>query len=132
LEIVYDTTHERVDLDQLAALMRAVGWEDRASDLARVKAAVDGSRWIVSAWDGSRLVGFCRAFTDGAFTAYVSWVAVLPEYQRRGVGRELVSRLMEGRERIAFVLHARAAVHPFYNKLGYDDAPDMLRRPRSS
>lgn len=111
--------------------MRAVGWADRAADLDRLRAAVEGSRWIVNAWDGPKLVGSCRAFTDGAFSAYVNNVAVLPEYQRRGIGRELMRRLMAGHDRIAFVLHARAAVHPFYRALGFEDAPDMLRRPRA-
>ena len=131
MEIDYDTRHERVDLAQLATLMRAVGWEDRAKDPERLHAAVEGSRWIVTAWDGSRLVGFCRAFTDGAFSAYVNNVAVLPDYQRRGIGREMLRRLLEGRERIAFVLHADAPKQGFYRKLGFEDAPDMLRRPRA-
>lgn len=39
---------------------------------------------------------------------------------------------MEGHERIAFVLRARPEVQPFYRKLGYEPAADMLRRPRSS
>ncbi|MBI3726461.1 GNAT family N-acetyltransferase [bacterium] len=131
-EIVYDTTHERVDVEKLSALLAAVGWHDRARDLDRLARSVEGSRWVVTAWEGARLVGFCRAFTDGAFTAYVGLAAVLPDYQRRGIGREMVRRLMEGHDRIAFVLHARAEVQPFYRKLGYQDAPDMLRRPRST
>jgi ribosomal protein S18 acetylase RimI-like enzyme len=132
LEITFDTAHDRVDIEQLAELLRSVGWHDRASDPDRVHAAVHGSRWIVSAWAGPQLVGFCRAFSDGAFTAYVAWVVVHPNHQRRGIGRELIRRLMEGRERVAFVLHARGEVQPFYWKLGYADAPDMLRRARSS
>jgi ribosomal protein S18 acetylase RimI-like enzyme len=112
--------------------MGAVGWNDRASDPERLKAAVLGSRWIVTAWEGARLVGFCRAFTDGALSAYVNNVVVLPGYQRRGIGRELVRRLMEGRETIAFVLHARQEIHGFYRGLGFEDAPDMMRRSRRS
>ncbi len=131
MEIVYDSTHERVDLEQLAGLMRAVGWEDRARDRARLAQAVRGSLWVVTAWEGPKLVGFARAFSDGALSAYVNNVAVLPGYQRRGVGSELVRRLIEGKESIAFVLHARAEIHPFYARLGFEAAPDMLRRPRA-
>lgn len=112
--------------------MRAVGWVDRANDPERIRAAVEGSRWIVTAWDGPKLVGFCRAFTDGTLTAYVNNVAVLPAYQRRGIGLELVRRLMAGHDRVAFVLHARQEIHPFYRALGFEPAPNMLRRPRRS
>ena len=132
VEIVYDTSPERVDRVQLTALMRAVGWEDRANDPDRMAAAIQGSRWVVTAWDGSTLVGFCRAFTDGAFSAFVSNVAVLPQYQRKGIGREMLLRLMAGHDRIAFLLRADKGVQPFYKALGFEDAPDMLRRPRVS
>jgi ribosomal protein S18 acetylase RimI-like enzyme len=60
----------------------------------------------VAAFDGEALVGFARAISDGAFNAYVSTVAVAPAYQRQGIGRELVKRLIEGRDHLQFVLHA--------------------------
>ncbi len=92
---------------------------------------VRGSLYGVSAHDDGNLVGYARAISDGAFNAYVSTVAVLPEYQRRGIGRELLRRLLEGRDHIQFVLHAAPAVHPFYLRCGFSPAPDMLRRDRS-
>ena len=131
MTIDYDTTHERVDLAQLAELYRSVGWNDRASEPERIAEAVRNSLWIVTAWESGKLVGFCRAFSDGAFTAYVGDVLVNPTHQGRGVGRELVRRLMADRDRIAFVLKAAPPVQPFYAKLGFAPAPDMFRRPRS-
>ena len=130
--IVYDTNHDRLDLAELAALLAAVGWADLAKDPERLAAAVRGSRWVVSAWDGEKLVGFCRAYSDGAFAAYLTNVAVLPEYQRRGIGGELVRRLLAGHDAISFDLHADAAVQAFYAKLGFVPRADMFRRPRSS
>ncbi|KAK9822687.1 hypothetical protein WJX81_000854 [Elliptochloris bilobata] len=41
-----------------------------------------------------QLVGLARAVSDGAFAASVVDVAVLPLFQRRRIGRELVQRLM--------------------------------------
>jgi GNAT superfamily N-acetyltransferase len=85
----------------------------------------------VSAFEGDVLVGYARALSDGAFNAYVSTVAVLPAYQRQGVGRELIRRLVDGRDHLQFVLHAAPPVHPFYLACGFRAAPDMLRRDRS-
>jgi hypothetical protein len=70
-----------VDLDQLAALFSSVGWERRTVDRDRLAQLAHGSRDVISAWDGNRLVGCARAISDGAFNAYLSTVAVLPEYQ---------------------------------------------------
>jgi len=125
--IEYRDTKE-VDLDQLAELLRSGGWRNDVR--ARVEQQVAGSRWVVSAWDGPRLVGFARAISDGVSNAYVSAVVVLPEYRRQGVGREMLARLVAGKNGISFVLHTRPEVLAFYEKCGFSAAPDMMWRPR--
>ncbi|HZY41623.1 MAG TPA: GNAT family N-acetyltransferase [Anaerolineae bacterium] len=107
-------------------------WQRRTANPARLAHLVSGSLWVVSAWEGDQLVGFARAITDGAFNAYISTVAVLPAYQRRGIGRELVRRLMDNRDGIQFVLHANDRAYPFYLHLGLDFQPfdNVLMRPR--
>jgi ribosomal protein S18 acetylase RimI-like enzyme len=123
--IAYQDKHE-VDLDALGRLRDACAFATRTrAELARQLA---GARWVVSAWDGARLVGFARAFSDGVTNAYVSSVMVDAEYRRRGIGRELLRRIVEGRETIRFVLHARRDAMPFYRALGFTDAPDMMWR----
>jgi GNAT superfamily N-acetyltransferase len=54
------------------------------------------------------------------------------EYRRRGIGRELLRRIVEGREAVQFVLHARQDVMVFYRALGFTDAPEMMWRDRKS
>lgn len=131
MTIAYRDTHE-VDLDQLTVLFNAVGWQRRTTDRARLAQLVRGSTYVVSAWEGDRLVGFARAISDGAFNAYISTVAVLPDYQKRGIGRELVQCLIEGRDGIQFVLHANAGAYPFYLHLdlGFEPFEQVLMRPR--
>jgi ribosomal protein S18 acetylase RimI-like enzyme len=131
LTIVYRDTPD-IDLDQLVVLFDAVGWQRRTADRARLAQLVNGSRWVVSAWAGDQLVGFARAISDGATNAYISTVAVLPEFQRRGIGRELLRRLIEGRDGIQFVLHANDRAYPFYLHIGLDFQPfdNVLVRPR--
>ena len=127
--IAYRETHE-VDLDQVIALLRLLGF-DRGCDRARFEQQLAGARYVVSAWDGDRLVGFARAISDGATNAYINTVAVLPEYQRRGVGQEMMARLLAGKDGITFVLHAGGRdVKGFYLKCGFAEATDMMRRAR--
>jgi ribosomal protein S18 acetylase RimI-like enzyme len=131
MPIIYYDTHA-IDLDQLTTLFNAVGWERRTIDRERLAQLVRGSLYVISAWEGDRLVGFARAISDGAFNAYMSTVAVLPEYQGRGIGRELVRRLLEGHDGIQFVLHANDRAHPFYLhlNLGFEPFENVLARPR--
>jgi ribosomal protein S18 acetylase RimI-like enzyme len=129
--IVYRDDHE-IDLDQLTVLFNSVGWERRTADRDRLAQLVRGSMFVVSAWEGDRLVGFARAISDGASNAYISTVAVLPEYQKRGIGREIIQRLLTGRDHLQFVLHANERAHPFYLHLdvGFEPFDSVLVRRR--
>ncbi len=131
MTIGYRDTHD-VDLDQLTALFNSVGWERRTAERERLAQLVRGSLYVVSAWDGTRLVGFARAISDGAFNAYISTVAVLPAYQKRGIGRELIRRLLDGRDGVQFVLHANQRAYPFYLHLdvGFEPFDNILVRHR--
>ena len=131
MTIVYRDTHD-IDLDQLTVLFNAVGWERRTADRERLAQLVRGSLYVVSAWDGDRLVGFARGISDGATNAYISTVAVLPEYQKRGIGREIIRRLVTSREHLQFVLHANERAYPFYLHLdaGFEPIDNMLIRRR--
>jgi len=129
--ITYRDSHD-VDLDQLAHLFDVAGWAHLGQDRAQLSRLVANSMYVVSAWDGERLVGFARAISDGVRNAYVSTVAVLPEWRGRHIGRECMRRLVEGegKEGVRWVLHAREELHGFYRENGFEPAENMLRRDR--
>jgi ribosomal protein S18 acetylase RimI-like enzyme len=96
-------------------------------------ALIAGSRWIAHAYDpaaGDRLVGFARAISDGVATAYLSSVMVDPDYRRRGVGRAMVQRILQGREDIKFVLHSNQGATAYYAAIGFSPITDMMARDR--
>ena len=41
-----------------------------------------------------RVVGFITAISDGVLSAFIPLLEVLPEYQGRGIGSELVKRML--------------------------------------
>jgi ribosomal protein S18 acetylase RimI-like enzyme len=128
-EISYHDTHD-VDIFQLARLLECVGWPDRSRDVGRLATLVRGSMFVASAWHGDRLVGFARAISDGVSHAYVTDVAVLEEYRRRGIARELLRRLLVGRDDVCFVSQAAPQIEESFAALGFQAASDMWRRPR--
>src|SRR5690349_8201797 len=66
----------------------------RDYDRERTKAALTKTSNI-GAWDADQLVGAVRVLTDGYFFACVSEILVDPAYQRRGLGRALMTRALE-------------------------------------
>ena len=87
----------------------------------------------VGAWDGDRLVAFARALSDGHFNAYVEDVMVHEEYRRQGVGKRVVSLLLEELEDIETVsLYCRAEVVHFYESSGCQRTSYVLVQRKES
>lgn len=61
-------------------------------------------------------------------------VAVSPELQGRGIGRELIARLLEGLDETTSVLSTRAdsRAHELYARLGFEIITTMAFAPRGS
>ena len=78
--------------EALANLRESVGWERMDADYP---AAFADYFATAAAYDREELVGWCVSVSDGVRHAFLIDVIVLPSRQRRGLGRELVSRVAE-------------------------------------
>ena len=118
------TTNDRLDAAEVCALTVSVGWPDPATHgLALVQKVWDEAPATVSARDGERLVGVCRAMWDGGIMAFVRSVVVHPDYQHQGVGHEMLQRLLDELERLHvehISLWATAGTEQFYEKFGFN------------
>src|SRR5262249_35443736 len=121
--ISYRDGHE-VDVGALARLRAAVEFSPLPPET--LAAQIAGARWAIAAYDNDRLVGFARAISDGVRNAYIGSVMVDPDYQRRGIGREIIRRLIAERDDIRWVLHARKEAKEFYAAIGFTLATDMM------
>jgi GNAT superfamily N-acetyltransferase len=86
---------ERRDLpiEQALELYRANGWSS-ANKPTELQGAFLGSHSLVTAWSGAKLVGLGNALSDGHLVVYYPHLLVHPNFQRRGVGGEIMRRLM--------------------------------------
>jgi len=73
-----------------------VGWP-RSPSAAQHLAVLRGSFRAVAAVDddAGRVAGFVNMISDGVLTAFIPWLEVLPEYQGRGIGSELMRRILD-------------------------------------
>ena len=87
---------------------------------------------LAKSGDG-RMVGYVTALTDGVLTAYVSFLEVLPEFRGRGIGTELMKRLLQHLEKLyAIDLMCDPEVAPFYENLGFHSGNGMMIRRYTS
>ena len=82
-----------VSAPQLAELFRSSGIRRPVDDLPRLETMIRHANLLIGAYAGSRLVGIARALTDFSYCCYLSDLAVAKDYQRHGIGRELVERV---------------------------------------
>jgi predicted N-acetyltransferase YhbS len=61
-------------------------------DRDTIQAMLNNADLIVTARVEGRLVGISRALSDFAYCTYLSDLAVDPNHQRQGIGRELIQR----------------------------------------
>lgn len=85
----------------------------------------------ICAWDGDKLIGIARILTDGFLAASLAEIAVDPDYQRRGVGRELMNRAFNATPRGTLTATAPIALAPFFERIGCERgvAGFAMRRP---
>jgi ribosomal protein S18 acetylase RimI-like enzyme len=109
---------EIVDWEELSDLYLAapLGIKDPAD----LKIAFSNSMFKCFVYDSGRLVAAGRALADGKDCSYICDVAVHPDYQGIGLGKQLVSELVtlsKGHTKI--ILYTAPGNEPFYRKLGF-------------
>jgi N-acetylglutamate synthase-like GNAT family acetyltransferase len=76
---------------------------------------------VVSAWCGSRLVGFGRAMSDGKYRAVLWDVVVAEEHRGQGIGRRIVEALLANpvvaRAERVYLMTTKGS--GFYERLGF-------------
>ncbi|HNE03142.1 MAG TPA: GNAT family N-acetyltransferase, partial [Anaerolineales bacterium] len=81
---------KRPSADQIIALYDRSGLPRPTQDKERIQKMYDHSDLIVTAWDGDLLVGVSRSITDWVWSCYLADLAIHPDYQKNGIGKELV------------------------------------------
>jgi ribosomal protein S18 acetylase RimI-like enzyme len=106
------------------------GWPNPPSPETHLRMLQSSSQcWLALDDVNDKVVGFVNAISDGVLAAYVPLLEVLPGYQHRGIGGELMSRMLETLSGIYMIdLLCDAQLQPWYERLGMRRATGMLVR----
>ncbi|MFI5385878.1 MAG: GNAT family N-acetyltransferase [Fimbriimonadales bacterium] len=119
------------DLHGISAAMLegfGTGWRKPLTG-ERLLHVLRGSSAVLLAFDDHRVAGFANALSDGVLMAYIPLLEVKPEYQKHGIGTELVRRLIEklgGHYGIDLLCDEELV--PFYERLGMKRVSGMTLR----
>src|SRR5574339_440141 len=111
-------SQENVDWEELSNLYIAAGMGNKAP--ADIKTAFTNSMFKCFVYDAGKLIAVGRALADGFDAAYICDIAVHPDYQGRGIGKQIVLKLVEfSKEHRKIILYAAPGKDTFYLRLGF-------------
>lgn len=122
-------TQKDLPCNELYQLFLAVGWatEDKTTQVMidNFNIGFINSTFVFSAWIEERLVGCVRVLSDLHFRSIIYDLAVLPEYQNKGIGKELVQRCINSCESSEWLVQTDIA-KGFYEKIGFKENSDYF------
>lgn len=102
-------------------------------DLITIRGMLANADVIVTARLDGLLVGISRAVTDFAYCTYLSDLAVDEQYQRQGIGRELIRRTHEAAGlHTTLILLAAPKAQQYYPHVGLTKHESCWTIPRQS
>ncbi len=114
------TAEQAIDLYKRSSL----GERRPINNVQTFEAMLKNANLTVTAWDGETLVGISRSLTDFAYVAYLADLAVDQEYQRLGIGKQLIE---ETKSRLGpecmIVLLAAPKANEYYEHIGFEHNP---------
>ena len=116
--LVYKYDNE-INKKQLVSIFNSVGWKT-AEYPNRLYSAIKNSDYVMSVWDNNELIGLISAISDGAINVFITYLLVKPEYQKRGIGKILLTdfcKKFEGYGRR--IVSTEIDKEEFYNKFGF-------------
>jgi len=126
--IKYVHTTEEIKPEQLQGFFE--GWPNPLTPETHLKLLAESDEIMLAMDDQTeKVVGFITAITDRVLSAYIPLLEVLPEYRKKGIGRELVRRMLARLKDFYMIdLTCEPELRPFYAKLGMRPATGMMIR----
>jgi len=111
--------------EEVQALFNSTGLI-KLQPLSRLLGAITGSSAYITARAGDKLIGFGRLLTDYHSIAYINYMAVDPAYQRKGVGKAILEKLVEASGDVERVFLYTDTADSFYMRHGFTPSEKRL------
>ena len=114
--IKYQKVLEGITPEQLDGFF--VSWKTPLTNEAFYKILKNSAHFVLAIDDEKNtVVGFINALSDGVQFAFIPMLEVIPEYKNRGIGTELMERMLDTLECYDCVdLTCDMSMQPFYQR----------------
>ncbi|MCL2620065.1 MAG: GNAT family N-acetyltransferase [Defluviitaleaceae bacterium] len=129
MNIRFDDNKKDLPREQLRQLFISAGWSDGLETpemMEHFNKPFINSTLVISAWEGEDLVGVVRVLSDKIFRSIIYDLIVLPQYQDKGIGKELVKRCIEHYPNSEWLVQTTSKIASYYEKLGFKTNDDTF------
>jgi GNAT superfamily N-acetyltransferase len=124
------TFGNNITVDEFNFLRKSVGWNEIENNLALK--GIENSLFIITAVIDGKTIGLARVCGDGGYNIWINDMIVLPEYQKKGIGKKLMNKAMDyiknkflqnGQSVFVNLMSAKGR-ETFYQKFGFEVRPN--------
>jgi len=126
--IKYIDNVDNISSDKLKGFF--VGWPNPPSEEKHLEILEKSAHiWVAIDDETDMVIGFINAISDGVISAYIPLLEVVPEYQKRGIGRQLTEKMVKTLEVFYMVdLLCDENMNDYYKKFDFFSANAMIMR----
>lgn len=128
MNLTYENTINYKDYNRLRD---EVKWGALSDEQAQI--GLENSTYIISCKDNDKVIGTARLMWDGGYAAYICDVMVSPEYQKKGIGKYMITSILDYLKnqlkdgwKIMITLVAAKEKEEFYRKFGFERRPSEI------
>lgn len=118
-------------LEEYKEMRRAVNFMVLSDRIAQN--ALNNAFHITTVRDNGKAIGMIRVLSDGSYANFITDVMVIPEYQRQGIGKEMMRRTvdymkstLQPGETIVLYLMSAIGKEEFYKQFGFKSRPNEV------
>lgn len=118
---IFYTIEPPENFEQLRTLYEALGWNSLNLTVNELEQMCKQSWYTIYAFDEKQLVGTGRVISDGVITGIICGLCVSPEYQSKGIGKEMLNRIIQHCEqnRVIPQLMCVEKLEPYYESFDF-------------
>ena len=123
--ITYKNTHN-FSKKQLEELFLSVNWSS-GNYPEKLVISMRNFDTVFSAWKEDELIGLVSVMDDGIMNTYINYILVKPEYQLKGIGKNLIEKVKNhyrDYKRITAITMAKDS--KFYEYIGFKKREDKV------
>jgi ribosomal protein S18 acetylase RimI-like enzyme len=117
MKLTFQFDTQNIDWERVPEILKKVGMGFH--DGEKHKRAFSKSHTVVFVFDYENLIGFGRVISDGEYQAAIYDVAILPDYQQKGIGKQIIQHIVDRTPGCNYILYAAPGKELFYEKIDF-------------